>query len=71
MYGVVIPALVDSYEAYLARADALDDAPTVYRLRHILLDKQLQIEQMRALVARVLPEKRDSDQQWQEYLRAF
>ncbi len=61
VYGVVLPALVASYQAYLERTDPLDDAPTVYRLRHILLDKQAQIEQMRTLIAQVLPAERDSD----------
>jgi uncharacterized ferritin-like protein (DUF455 family) len=67
----VLPALVASYQAYLERTDALDDAPTVYRLRHILLDQQTQIEQMNTLTARVLPQKRDSDYQWQNYLREW
>jgi ferritin-like metal-binding protein YciE len=71
VYGVVLPALVASYQAYLERTDTLDDAPTVYRLRHILLDQQTQIEQMNTLTARVLPQKRDSDYQWQNYLREW
>jgi hypothetical protein len=69
VYGVVLPALVASYQAYLERTDPLDDAPTVYRLRHILVDKQGQIEQMQALLARVLPGGRQIDRQWQDYLR--
>ncbi len=71
VYGVVLPALVASYQAYLERTDGLDDAPTVHRLRHILLDQQTQIEQMNTLTAQVLPEKRDSDYQWQNYLREW
>jgi uncharacterized ferritin-like protein (DUF455 family) len=71
VYGVVLPALVAGYQAYLERTDALDDAPTVYRLRHVLLDQQTQIEQMNTLTARVLPQKRDGDYQWQHYLREW
>lgn len=71
VYGVVLPALVESYMAYLNRADPLDDAPSVYRLRHILIDKQAQIENMRGIMARVLPEERVSDLQWQDYLRVY
>ncbi len=37
VYDVALPALLDDLDAYLARTDALDDAPTVYRLRHIRL----------------------------------
>lgn len=69
VYGVVLPSLVESYRAYLGRTDPLDDAPTVYRLRHILVDKQGQIEQMQTLLARVLPGERETDHQWQDYLR--
>ena len=36
VYDVLMPALVDAYEDYLSRADPLDDAPTVYRLQHII-----------------------------------
>ena len=71
VYGVVLPALAADYQAYLERTDPLDDAPTVYQIRHILQDKQAQIEQMRALVARVLPAERTSDQVWQDYLRKY
>ena len=71
VYGVVLPGLVESYQAYLERTDSLDDAPTVYRLRHILVDKQAQIETMRVLVARVLPAGRESDTLWQDYLRRY
>ena len=68
VYGVVLPGLVAGYRAYLERADPLDDAPTVYRLRHILTDKEAQIEAMRALVARVLPAERPGDAPWRDYL---
>lgn len=36
--GVVLPALLAAVDAYCARADALDDAPTFYLMRHLRLD---------------------------------
>jgi hypothetical protein len=71
VYGVLLPGLVEGYQSYLDRADPLDDAPTVYRLRHILADKQMQIETMRAVWSRVVPGERESDRQWQDYLRRW
>jgi len=71
LYGVALPALAADYQAYLDRTDPLDDAPTVYRLRHILADQQTQIARMQALAARVLPAERATDRQWQDYLRAL
>ncbi len=46
-YDVLFPALVSDIHEYLERADALDDAPTVYRLRHILFDTEARIERAR------------------------
>lgn len=71
VYGVVLPGLIAGYQAYLERTDTLDDAPTVYQLQHILVDKQAQLEQMRALAGRVFSGERASDQHWQDYLRAY
>ncbi|MCC6802813.1 MAG: DUF455 family protein, partial [Anaerolineae bacterium] len=69
VYAVLLPALVDAYKEYLSRADTLDDAPTVYRLRHILEDEMVQIERMNALLARVVPGEADSA--WVDYLRRY
>src|SRR5689334_13223255 len=55
IYDVLLPELVREYTAYLERADPLDDAPTVYQVRHILMDKQAQIDRMRKKVKEVLP----------------
>lgn len=46
-YDVVFSGLVSDIHEYLERADMLDDAPTVYRLRHILLDTEARIERAR------------------------
>lgn len=69
VYEVVLPALVEAYEAYLNRADPLDDAPTVYRLQHIVGDERRQIGSMQGLIARVIPEV--ADPAWVEYLRRY
>ena len=68
VYGVLLPALLQAYDDYLGRSDSLDDAPTIYQLRHIMTDKRAQIDRMQSLVNDVEPELWDSTQQWQEYL---
>ncbi|HVO43162.1 MAG TPA: hypothetical protein VMT34_11080 [Aggregatilineales bacterium] len=70
VYEVALPALVDDYNAYLRRTDPLDDAPTVYRLPHIVADKQTQIERMRPLAA-ALPGDERAVEQWCAYLRRY
>lgn len=71
IYDVVIPGLVHDYQAYLMRTDHLDDAPTVYRLRHIVRDKQAQIEIMHQTLDAVLLGEAGSIQAWRDYLRAW
>ncbi len=67
-YSVFKPALIGAYEQYLARTDALDDAPTTYHLHQILRDKRAQVDEGRALI-RALPAGADATA-WAEYLRA-
>lgn len=69
VYDVILPALVDAYVEYLSRADSLDDAPTVYRLHHIIEDEMAQIEQMTDLIERVMPD--EADPAWVDYLRRY
>jgi ferritin-like metal-binding protein YciE len=71
IYGVVLPELLRSYNAYLSYTDDLDDAPTVYLLQHIIADKQAQVEQMQALLAGVMPRTFEDAHDWQEYLRLY
>jgi hypothetical protein len=72
VYDVVIPALVQNYEAYVARTDWLDDAPTVYRVQHILIDKQMQTAAMRSLREQVYEgDEPASVEQWRDYLRQY
>lgn len=68
IYGVLIPALLETYQAYLNFTDTLDDAPTTFMLRHIIADKQAQIEQNRQLVDTVEPTLWDTTSEWQNYL---
>ena len=69
VYGVLIPALLETYITYLDRTDDLDDAPSVYWLRHIVMDKQTQMERIKALVQKVEPDLWESTQAWQDYLQ--
>ncbi len=69
IYGALLPALIDAYEGYLAQTDTLDDAPTVYILRHIVHDLRVQVERMRALAADVAPDLFTAHADWIDYLQ--
>ncbi len=73
LYGVVKPALLNAYRVYLERADELDDAPSVYALRHIVLDEEAHIAwgqtQLDALRGDDVTRTRVQD--WANYLRAY
>jgi len=71
IYGVVLPELVQAYSDYLERTDHLDDAPTVYALRHIIADKQRQIGQMQALTSQVYTDTESDVEGWQDYLHQY
>jgi hypothetical protein len=71
VYEVLLPALVEAYQEYLQRADALDDSPTVYRLGHIVGDEQRQLGMMRGLINRVMPERGESVDAWCDYLQRY
>ncbi len=68
IYGAVLPELVRAYSDYLDQTDYLDDAPTVYVLRHIISDKQAQIDQMQKLAAEVSPNLFETSHEWTSYL---
>src|ERR1041384_1334527 len=53
VYGAVLPEMVRAYSDYLDQTDYLDDAPTVYILRHIINDKQTQIKRMQKLASEI------------------
>lgn len=69
VYGALLPELVRAYQTYLDQTDPLDDGPTVYALRHVIADKQIQIERMRALAKRVAPGLFEETAPWQDYIR--
>ena len=70
VYDVTLPALVAEIEQYLERADHLDDAPTVYRLRHLLFDTAMRLERAREQRDLYLTEADDTSD-WQDYLTQF
>lgn len=71
IYAAVIPELIRAYNHYLDQTDPLDDAPTVYILRHIIADKQKQLERMQSLAAEVSPDLFQSHQDWSTYLTEY
>ncbi|MEZ4670067.1 MAG: DUF455 family protein [Anaerolineae bacterium] len=71
IYGAVLPEMVRAYSNYLEQTDSLDDAPTVYILKHIISDKESQIKRMQKLTSEIAPSLSDSAQEWTDYLRDF
>ncbi len=73
LYGVVKPALLKAYKEYLDRADELDDAPSIYALRHIVLDEEAQIawgqSQLESLIGDEATRARAEG--WAAHLRAY
>jgi uncharacterized ferritin-like protein (DUF455 family) len=69
IYGVVKPALIAAYRAYLAGGDALNDAPSVQQIKHILIDEEAQLEEIQPIIALLSTEERDAAQPWLEQLR--
>jgi uncharacterized ferritin-like protein (DUF455 family) len=71
VYEVVLPGLASAYQAYLMRSDHLDDAPTIYRLHHVLLDVRNELDAMNDLAGRFLSNEAPSVEQWRDYLRLY
>jgi len=69
VYGALLPELLRTYQNYLEQTDQLDDAPTVFILRHIAADKEGQIEHMRSLTEQISPNLFADTSDWQDYLR--
>jgi hypothetical protein len=67
VFDVALPALFSDLDAYLARTDSLDDAPTVYRLRHLRMDTEMRIERAKEQRAQYLPNGDDTTV-WRDYL---
>jgi hypothetical protein len=68
VYDVTLSALLVEIHQYLQRTDHLDDAPTVYRLRHIFFDTEMRLEQARRQREQYLTADADTSA-WQDYLR--
>jgi uncharacterized ferritin-like protein (DUF455 family) len=71
IYGAVLPELIRTYIDYLELTDSLDDAPTVYELRHIIDDKKRQVKRMRTLAADVSPTLFDAGADWSDHLNQY
>lgn len=67
VYEVTLPALRDELQEYLDRTDPLDDAPTVYHLRHIIFETDHRIEQAHL---QALPDQVDTTA-WRDYLTGW
>lgn len=70
IYEVLRPALRDAYRAYLAEADPIADAPSIYQIEHILFDWE-KAEAEDASIRDAIPvEDRAAAQPWADYLTA-
>ncbi|NJO84290.1 MAG: hypothetical protein HC828_16920 [Blastochloris sp.] len=70
VYESALPAFVSAIDNYLERTDPLDDAPSVYRLRHLRVDTQARIEAARQQVEQHAPPG-DDPSVWRAYLSAY
>jgi uncharacterized ferritin-like protein (DUF455 family) len=67
VYGVVKPRVIAALQAYLAGADAIDDAPTHMIIRRVVDEMRLEIDE-----ARSIHELGDDASEWQRFLeRSF
>ncbi len=71
IYGVVLPALAQAYREYLEQTDDLDDAPTVYSLRHIIADQERQIDRLHTMTLMIMPSLFETTRHWQDYLEQY
>ena len=70
VYTVLKPALINTYNAYLARADELNDAPSIYQISHILIDEQEQLAAIAPVLAGLPPDEVTAAQPWVDHLHA-
>jgi hypothetical protein len=71
VYEVVKPALVRAYRAYQASGDALNDAPSFYRLSHNLIDEEQHLGEIVPLLAALPAEERKAARAWVDYLDVY
>lgn len=70
VYTVLKPALIAAYNAYLAQADELNDAPSIYQISHILIDEQEQLTAIAPVLAGLPPDEIAAAQPWVAHLHA-
>ncbi len=71
MYGVLRPALTAAYEEYVAQADPIADAPSIYQVDHILFDWDRATGEDAAILASLSDDDRATAQPWIDYLTAY
>jgi hypothetical protein len=70
IYQVLKPALIAAYGDYLAKADDLNDAPSIYQLKHILIDEREHLEEIAPVLAGLSADEVAAAQPWIEGLTA-
>lgn len=70
IYGVVKPALIAAYRDYLAQADELNDAPSIYHVSHILIDEQQHLDQIIPVLNGLPKDEVAAAQPWIDGLQA-
>ncbi|HYI23969.1 MAG TPA: DUF455 family protein [Thermomicrobiales bacterium] len=71
IYRVLRPALAAACREYLAEADPIADAPSIYKLEHILFDIERAAAEDGELLASLDPAEVEAAQPWVDYLTAF
>ena len=71
VYEVLRPALREAYQAYLAEADPIADAPSIYQIEHILFDWERAAAEDAAILSALDPDAVAAAQTWVEYLTAY
>jgi uncharacterized ferritin-like protein (DUF455 family) len=71
IYTVLTPALIEAYQTYLAEADPIADAPSIYQIEHILFDYERSQPAGEALLADLPAADLESAGPWVDYLRQY
>ena len=71
IYGVLRPALRAAYAEYLAQADPIADAPSIYHIDHIMFDWERSAAEDAAILAEISVAERAAAQPWVEYLTNY
>jgi uncharacterized ferritin-like protein (DUF455 family) len=69
IYGVMKPALLAAYRDYLSQADDLNDAPSIYHLKHIVIDEQEHLDAIAPVLAALPADEVAAAQPWVEGLQ--